>query len=107
MIVNAFLGNELEGGPANLYLRRRADPIAWIPLLLATATAHADGALRALRIDAASQPALSPGGADATGGAGDWALTNGVLCAVVARGRGSWGQRAAAPAFVQRPVEVA
>jgi cellobiose phosphorylase len=28
-----FVGNEIEGGPANLYLRRHADPIEWIPLL--------------------------------------------------------------------------
>ena len=33
VVVNAFLGNELEGGPANLWLRRRGDRIAWIPLL--------------------------------------------------------------------------
>jgi cellobiose phosphorylase len=35
VIVNAFLGNELEGGPANLYLRRRrrGGRIAWAPLL--------------------------------------------------------------------------
>ena len=33
VIVNAFLGNELEGGPANLYLRRRGARIDWIPLL--------------------------------------------------------------------------
>jgi 1,2-beta-oligoglucan phosphorylase len=28
-----FVGNEIEGGPANLYLRRHADRIEWIPLL--------------------------------------------------------------------------
>ena len=28
-----FVGNELEGGPANLYLRRHAGSIEWIPLL--------------------------------------------------------------------------
>ncbi len=28
-----FVGNELEGGPANLYLRRHSDKIEWIPLL--------------------------------------------------------------------------
>jgi 1,2-beta-oligoglucan phosphorylase len=28
-----FVGNEIEGGPANLYLRRHADHIEWIPLL--------------------------------------------------------------------------
>ncbi len=33
VILNAFLGNELEGGPANLVLRRRADRITWTPLL--------------------------------------------------------------------------
>src|SRR5262245_5450470 len=31
--LNAFLGNELEGGPANLFLRRRGERIAWAPLL--------------------------------------------------------------------------
>ncbi len=33
VLVNAFLGNELEGGPANLYLRRHGTPIEWTPLL--------------------------------------------------------------------------
>ncbi|HVH04736.1 MAG TPA: hypothetical protein VNE71_01920, partial [Myxococcota bacterium] len=33
VIVNAFLGNELEGGPANLFLRRHGERIAWTPLL--------------------------------------------------------------------------
>ncbi|HEV2703293.1 MAG TPA: hypothetical protein VGV09_16825 [Steroidobacteraceae bacterium] len=28
-----FVGNEIEGGPANLYLRRLADDISWTPLL--------------------------------------------------------------------------
>src|SRR5260370_36511223 len=28
-----FVGNELEGGPANLYLRSHADGIEWTPLL--------------------------------------------------------------------------
>ena len=28
-----FVGNELEGGPTNLYLRRHADSIQWTPLL--------------------------------------------------------------------------
>lgn len=31
--VNAFLGNELEGGPANLFLRRHGTRIEWTPLL--------------------------------------------------------------------------
>jgi cellobiose phosphorylase len=28
-----FLGNEIEGGPTNLYLRRQSEPRAWTPLL--------------------------------------------------------------------------
>ena len=28
-----FVGNELEGGPANLYLRRHAVTVEWTPLL--------------------------------------------------------------------------
>jgi cellobiose phosphorylase len=33
VIVNAFLGNELEGGPANIYLRKLGARIEWAPLL--------------------------------------------------------------------------
>ncbi|GAB2594814.1 hypothetical protein GCM10027034_30150 [Ramlibacter solisilvae] len=33
VIVNAFLGNEVEGGPANLYLRRHGAHVDWTPLL--------------------------------------------------------------------------
>jgi len=33
VILNAFLGTEIEGGPANLFLRRHGGRIAWIPLL--------------------------------------------------------------------------
>ena len=33
VIVNAYLGSEVEGGPANLYLRRRGARIEWTPLL--------------------------------------------------------------------------
>jgi cellobiose phosphorylase len=39
--LNLFLGNELESGPANLYLRRRAPgPMAWVPLLGPRSPAH-------------------------------------------------------------------
>jgi 1,2-beta-oligoglucan phosphorylase len=31
--LNLFVGNEMEGGPANLYLRCRAETIEWMPLL--------------------------------------------------------------------------
>ncbi len=33
VIVNLFLGSEVEGGPANLYLRRHAATVEWIALL--------------------------------------------------------------------------
>jgi cellobiose phosphorylase len=33
VIVNLFLGNELEGGPANLFLCRRDGAVSWTPLL--------------------------------------------------------------------------
>src|SRR4030095_11667872 len=39
VMLNAFLGNELEGGPGNLVLCRRAQRIAWIPLLCARSPA--------------------------------------------------------------------
>jgi cellobiose phosphorylase len=31
--LNLFIGNELEGGPANLYLRQHGQPLEYIPLL--------------------------------------------------------------------------
>ena len=33
IVLNLFLGNALEGGPANLYLRRLGEPAAAVPLL--------------------------------------------------------------------------
>ncbi len=33
IMLNLFLGNELEGGPANIYLRRRGETVEAIPLL--------------------------------------------------------------------------
>jgi cellobiose phosphorylase len=33
VIVNTFLGSEIEGGPANLFLRRRGADIEWTPLV--------------------------------------------------------------------------
>ncbi len=33
VLLNLFLGTEVEGGPANLYLRRHGEAIEWIPLL--------------------------------------------------------------------------
>ncbi len=33
VVVNTFPGTEMEGGPANLYLRRHGDTVDWVPLL--------------------------------------------------------------------------
>src|ERR1041384_134161 len=33
VILGLFLGNEVEGGPANLYLRRHGQTVEWTPLL--------------------------------------------------------------------------
>jgi cellobiose phosphorylase len=33
VVIGLFLGNEVEGGPANLYLRRHGDTLQWTPLL--------------------------------------------------------------------------
>src|SRR5206468_3115085 len=33
ILLNLFLGNEIEGGPSNIYLRRHATSIASIPML--------------------------------------------------------------------------
>ena len=33
IVLNLFPGTEMEGGPANLYLRRLGNQIAWTPLL--------------------------------------------------------------------------
>jgi hypothetical protein len=51
--------------------------------LRGAAPARAGAPLVAERIDASDAARLVPGGPDATGGVGDWALSNGVLCAVV------------------------
>jgi 1,2-beta-oligoglucan phosphorylase len=32
-LINLFIGNEIEGGPANVYLRRLGERIEWTPLL--------------------------------------------------------------------------
>jgi hypothetical protein len=41
VILNLFLGNEIEGGPANVYLRRRAASIESVPLQAMCAAACA------------------------------------------------------------------
>ena len=45
-----FIGNELEGGPTNLYLRRHSDMLQWTPLLgpLSRSRFHADPATGSL-----------------------------------------------------------
>jgi 1,2-beta-oligoglucan phosphorylase len=33
ILLNLFLGNEVEGGPANIYLRQLGDEVTAVPLL--------------------------------------------------------------------------
>lgn len=40
IMINMYLGNEVEGGPANLYLRRLGSPVEAIPLLGPRSPAH-------------------------------------------------------------------
>jgi hypothetical protein len=68
-------------------VRYRVPCFAWLlalvlPGALPAQEAGAEGTF-AGRIDATSHARLAPGGPDAIGGVGDWALTNGVLCAVL------------------------
>jgi hypothetical protein len=66
---------------------RRPVPLAALALLglalLSSTSLASDAALHAERIDEGNATRLLPGGADAIGGLGDWALGNGTLCAVV------------------------
>jgi len=59
----------------------RAGLVWWAVLNLPLSALAAE--LFAGRIDAGRVAALQVGGPDATGGIGDWALSNGTLCAVV------------------------
>lgn len=43
LMLNLFPGSELEGGPANLYLRRRGARIDWVPLLGPRSPARTSG----------------------------------------------------------------
>jgi hypothetical protein len=63
---------------------RRLVPL-WVPVgrLGMLAAVPASSAPFAGRIDAGNVAVLRPGGLDGIGGIGDWALTNGALCAVV------------------------
>lgn len=60
VIVNAFLGNEIEGGPANLFLRRRGARIEWTPLL-GPAVPASSGWIPGLRGDRRVGGAALPG----------------------------------------------
>jgi len=52
-----FVGNEIEGGPANLYLRRHADRIEWIPLLGPSSPTSFSAATAVARVmDGAAEP---------------------------------------------------
>jgi cellobiose phosphorylase len=55
IILNLFLGNEMEGGPANLYLRRHGEAIEAVPLLGPRSSAAVYGDERGLRASGAWQ----------------------------------------------------
>ncbi len=54
-----------------------------LSVFLLPAAAAADAPLVAARLDAANFAALTPGGVDASAGVGDFAISNGTLCAVI------------------------
>ncbi len=64
-------------------MRRATEWLAFTILVAIAATAHAQSPLVATRLDATNIGALAPGGIDATAGINDFAVSNGVLCAVV------------------------
>ncbi len=79
ILLSLFLGNEMEGGPANLYLRRRtrtagASAIDWIPLLGPRSPAYFDA---------------SPMG-DRLVGAGEWSGIEYSIALVLARNASAW-----------------
>jgi hypothetical protein len=64
-------------------IERAMESLACGLLFAIAETALAQSPLVATRLDATNIRALAPGGADATAGLGDFAFSNGVLCAVV------------------------
>jgi len=74
LMLSLFLGNEVEGGPANLYLRRRSAAAEWSPLL---------GPMSPTRFTG------SPGG-DRLIGTGEWLGIEYSLALVLAREVSAW-----------------
>jgi cellobiose phosphorylase len=69
-----FVGNELEGGPANLYLRRHSDKVEWTPLLgpLSRTRFHTDPSTGRLI------------------GVGSWLGINYALTLILAKSKPAW-----------------
>jgi 1,2-beta-oligoglucan phosphorylase len=74
LMLSLFLGNELEGGPANLYLRRRSAAAEWTALLGPASPTRFAG---------------SPAGDRLTGG-GEWLGIEYSIALVLARGASAW-----------------
>jgi len=76
-----FVGNEIEGGPTNLYLRRHADTVEWTPLL---------GPLSPTRFGVDSNG--GPGGTAprALIGTGTWQGINYSIALLLARDQPTW-----------------
>jgi hypothetical protein len=86
--IGLFLGNEVEGGPANLYLRRHGPNLEWIPLL---------GPASPTRFQFTDTRAAGAGSASDSGGAGgsgDARSAGGAGGSSDARGAGRAGDAA-------------
>src|SRR5262249_20888400 len=69
-----FVGNELEGGPTNLYLRRHSRTLEWIPLL-------GPSSPTSFRVDPAGGMLV---------GSGSWLQINYTLALVLAESSPAW-----------------
>ncbi len=79
ILLSLFLGNEMEGGPANLYLRRRtgtagANAVEWIPLLGPRSPTYFDASLTGDRLI----------------GAGEWSGIEYSIALGLARNASAW-----------------
>ena len=74
LTLSLFVGNEVEGGPTNLYLRRHTDPIEWTALLGPTSPTR-------FHVDPATGRLM---------GAGSWQGINYSLTLILAQSKPAW-----------------
>ena len=90
LTLSLFVGNEIEGGPANLFLRRRGSPLEWTPLL---------GPLSPTRFQA------DPGGRRLVGN-GTWMGINYRVALVLAQSAKAWFWHVRLENTAASPLEV-